>query len=85
MGGVGAEKCDLILFRHNGSSPYLYQVGVPEQVDESNVPQPHARRSVFRPQLRKQNHIANTRAIGKKHDEPVDPDSFAGCGWQAVL
>ncbi len=24
--------------------------------------------SVFRPQLRKQNHVANTRTIGKKHD-----------------
>ena len=40
---------------------------------------------VFASKLRKQNHIPNTRAIGKKHDQPVYANTLACGGRQAVL
>src|SRR5213594_652221 len=34
---------------------------------------------------RKQNHVANRRAVGQDHDEPVDPDAFPAGRRQPVL
>src|SRR4030095_1171393 len=41
--------------------------------------------SLLRAQERKQDHIAYRRPVGEQHDEPVDADSRAGSGRQAVL
>src|SRR5438477_3697752 len=39
----------------------------------------------FALQLRKQDHVANRRAVGEEHDEAVDADAFARGRRQAVL
>src|SRR6266487_1602124 len=41
--------------------------------------------SVSFPHQRKQDHVANRRAVGEEHDQAIDPYALAGRGRQAVL
>src|SRR5436309_11476763 len=41
--------------------------------------------SVSLPHQRKQDHVANRRAVGQEHDQAIDPYPLAGRGRQAVL
>src|SRR5450759_703680 len=44
-----------------------------------------ALRSISFPHKREQDHVADRRAVGQQHDEPVDADAFPAGRWQAVL
>src|SRR5438477_10186417 len=41
--------------------------------------------SIFLPQLREQDHVADARRIGQQHYQPIDADSFAGSRRQSEL